>query len=195
MVPPSILKKLRRLLTGLGLLFLLGMAWLTAEGLRDRVGPAEVALVLGSKVELNGQPSVRLKARLNRTIELYQQGCFPWVISSGGVGKEGFDEAAVMRDYLVTGGIPADRIILDSQGNTTYLSAANTAAIMKERGMNSVLVVSQYFHIPRSRLALQKFGVKKVQAGHPSFFEWRDFYSVAREVVGYVRYSFRGYTQ
>ena len=100
-------------------LFLLGTALLVFAGLRDQIGKADIALVLGSKVEPDGTPSPRLRARLDKTIELYRADYFPTVIASGGVGKEGFDEAVVMRDYLVFHGIPADRVIVDSGGTTT----------------------------------------------------------------------------
>jgi hypothetical protein len=186
-------RKLRQICGWLLTTLVLGTGVLVLDGLRDRTGTAEVALVLGSKVELDGRPSARLQARLDKTLELYRAGCFPWVIASGGVGKEGYDEAAVMRDYLVAGGIPADRVILDSAGNTTWLSALNTAGILQQRKMSQVLVVSQYFHLPRARLALQRFGVKTVYSGHPDFFEWRDLYSAPREFLGYLSYLFRRY--
>ena len=73
---------------------------LVTAGLRDQLGKADIALVLGSKVELDGKPSTRLRARLDRTLELYRAGYFPAIIASGGLGKERFDEAVVMRDYL-----------------------------------------------------------------------------------------------
>jgi uncharacterized SAM-binding protein YcdF (DUF218 family) len=165
---------------------LLGTAVLVGDGLRDRTGTADVGMVLGNKVELDGTPSARLQARLERTLELYRAGSFPLVIVSGGTGKEGFDEAVVMRDFLVAGGVPMDRVIMDSQGNTTFLSAKNTAEIMRQRNLRSVMVVSQYFHLPRARLALQRCGVTADHAAYPSFFEWRDLYSAPRELAGYV---------
>ena len=104
-------------------LILAGTAILVVAGLRDDIGKADAALVLGCKVELDGTPSTRLRARLDRTLELYQAGHFPKIITSGGVGKEGFDEAAVMRDYLVARGVPTEHIIVDSDGTTTFASA------------------------------------------------------------------------
>ena len=170
---------------------LAGTAFLVVDGLRNRIGTAEAGLVLGSKVEVDGNPSTRLRARLERTLELYQAGRFPLVIVSGGTGKEGFDEALVMRNFLVAGGIPLDRVVMDSQGNTTFLSAENTAEILRQRKLQSVLLVSQYFHLPRARLALQRCGVTAVYAAYPVFFEWRDLYSIPREVAGYASYLFR----
>lgn len=164
---------------------------LVFSGLHDEIGHADIALVLGSKVELDGTPSPRLRARLDRTVELYQVGYFPAVIASGGVGKEGYDEAAVMRDYLVAHGVPQERVIVDSKGDTTFASARNTAEIVRQRKISSVFVITQYFHIPRSKLALEHFGIKTVYAAHAHWFEQRDFYSAPREVAGYIRYLFR----
>ena len=172
-------------------LYLLATAWLVGDGLVDRLGHADVGLVLGSKVELNGRPSVRLQARLDRTAELYRAGYFPWIIVSGGLGKEGFDEAVVMRDYLVAQGLPADHVILDGHGDTTFASAQNTRAIAKLKHFTSVLVVSQYFHLPRSRLALQRCGLVPIYTAHARLFEWRDIYSALRETLGWLEYSLR----
>ena len=164
---------------------------LVASGLRDDIAPADVALVLGSKVELDGTPSPRLRARLDRTLELFRDGFFPSIVVSGGVGKEGYDEAEVMHDYLVAHGVPAEQIILDSHGDTTLASAKNLARIAQERNFRSVIVVSQYFHIPRARLALERCHFSAIHSAHAHFFEWRDIYSSARETAGYGSYLLR----
>lgn len=173
--------------------FMLGTLLLVGAGLRDDVGKADAALVLGSKVELTGVPSQRLKARLDKTVELYQAGYFPWVIVSGGLGKEGFDEALVMRDYLTAHGIPQDQVIMDNQGHTTFDSAVNTRRILREKNLKSVFVVSQYFHLPRSRLALTRSGINAVHSASPRYFEMRDLYSAPRELIGYGSYLFRNF--
>lgn len=189
----QIWKRLLLLLGGLVLAVLLGTAVLVVAGLRDELGHADVCLVLGNKVERDGTPSPRLRARLDRTAELYWAGYFPLVIASGGFGKEGYDEAVVMRDYLVNQGIPSERVIVDGKGDTTYASARNTRDILLQRKLVSVLVVSQYFHIPRSRLALQRFGISRIYSAHAYWFEWRDFYSAPRELMGFFSYLFKGF--
>lgn len=187
--------KKRFLLTVLAALgaLVLGTLILVLAGLQDDVGKVDIALVLGSKVELSGIPSHRLKARLDKTIELYHAGYFPLVIASGGVGKEGFDEALVMRDYLAAHGIPKDRVIMDSKGNTTFESAQNTHRIMRQKHLDSVFVVSQYFHLPRSRLALSRTGIDEIRSASPHFFEMRDLYSAPRELLGYFSYLLRSF--
>jgi vancomycin permeability regulator SanA len=164
---------------------------LVAAGVHDQIGHADVALVLGSKVNADGTPSNRLRARLDRALELYQAGSFPMIIVSGGVKDA--DEAAVMGDYLRAHGVPANQIIEDKSGATTFASAHNTLIIMRRLNFHSVFVVSQYFHLPRARLALERFGISPIYSAHAHFFELRDLYSIPRELAGYLRYFFRSY--
>lgn len=173
------------------LAFTLAAALIVADGLTDDIRAADVAIVPGNTVETDGRPSARLRARLDRTVSLYRQGLFPNVIVSGGVGREGFDEAEVMKRYLVENGVPDDRIHVDSGGYTTYLTARNAARMMRENGWQSALVISQYFHVPRTRLAVKRSGVAPVFSAHAQYFELRDVYSIVREVAGYGAYLLR----
>ena len=189
----KITKRALQLAGGTALLVLTAAATLVWCGLNDDIHKADVALVFGNTVKPGGNPSPRLQARLTRTLELYRGGWFSTIIVSDGIGKEGYDEAAVMKNYLVAHGIPKDRIITDNQGTTTYASAENTLRFLREHKLNSVLVVSQYFHVPRARLALKKFGITPIYSAHAQYFEARDIYSIGRELVGYICYSFRKY--
>jgi vancomycin permeability regulator SanA len=184
----------RRLLRkALVLLLILGFGTaglLVWRGLTDNVSHADVALVLGSKVNPDGKPSAGLQARLDKAFDLYQKGFFPKIIVSGGTGKEGFPEGTVMRDYLVGKGVPAEAILVDNEGWTTRASAVNTAHFLEQHQLASVLVVTQYFHIPRSKLALKKEGITRIYNAHSPHFGLRDIYSIFRELPAYVKYSF-----
>lgn len=182
-----------RLIAAGAVSILLGLTALVWDGLHDEVHAADLGIVLGNTVHSDGTPSPRLAARLERTLELYRQGMYPWILVSGAVGKEGRDEALVMREYLLERGVPEAQILMDSAGFTTYATAANARAMMKERGLKTALVVSQYFHVPRARFALQRFGVEKVYSAHAQHFEWRDFYSTPRELIGLLSYAFKTY--
>jgi vancomycin permeability regulator SanA len=173
------------------LAFTLAATWIVVAGMRDDIQAADVAIVPGNTVEKDGRPSARLRARLDQAVALYRQGLFPDVIVSGGVGSEGFDEAEVMKSYLVENGVPEGRIHVDSGGATTHLTARNAARMMREHGWQRAMVVSQYFHVPRMRLALKRSGVTPVFSAHARYFELRDVYSTAREVIGYGAYLLR----
>lgn len=173
-----------------GLWFVLHLVIISIDGLHDDLGIADVGIVLGNKVESDGHPSKRLKSRLDKAIELFQNGYCKYLIVSGGIGKEGYDEAEVMKDYLVKRNIPGDKIFMDRAGNNTYLTACNSKLILARLRLDSVLLISQFYHLTRTRLAFTKAGFTKIYSAHASFFEIRDCYSLVREFFGYYKYLF-----
>jgi uncharacterized SAM-binding protein YcdF (DUF218 family) len=163
-------------------------------GLDDDVRPADVVVVLGNQVQTNGVPHPRLQSRLNRASELYRDGLAGHIIVSGGLGEEGFEEADVMREVLVRSGIPDSAVITDRQGYTTFMTARNSKAIMDIRGFRSAIVVSQYYHLARVKLAFRSFGVEQVYSVHANMGpEWREPFSIAREFLAYYYYLSRSY--
>lgn len=185
------LLRLGRIAAGLYLLAALALALL---GLYEDASPADVGVVFGNKVERSGRPSLSLASRLDQALDLYKRGFFPAVIVSGGVGKEGWDEAQVMADYLAARGVPRSAIILDSQGSNTYLTALHCAQIAQARGFRSVVLVSHFYHLPRARLAFARFGLAPVTAAYARRFVARDFYyGLMREVIAFPSYLFRDY--
>jgi vancomycin permeability regulator SanA len=175
---------MKRLIAIIAVLAMMGTIAIAADGLRDDIQVSDAGVVLGSKVMPDGAPSDRLRARLDKAAELYRQGLFKHIIVSGGTGVEGFSEGRVMAAYLVARqSIPAPAILVDEYGDTTEATARNSAAILKAHGFTSALVVTQFFHITRSRYALQRAGIDTVYSAHASYFEARDVYSLAREVI------------
>ena len=170
------------------LVFVVTLVAIVLDGLIDKTGQADVAIVLGSKVETSGLPSDRLSARLDKAIKLREEGLFSYIIVSGGIGKEGFDEAVVMKKYLIEHHVPAEAVIVDNAGINTRATAVKAAQIMNEKNMQSALVISQYFHISRVKLALRRQGIAKVYSAHAIFWESRDVYSTGREVFAFYGY-------
>ncbi|WP_328701137.1 SanA/YdcF family protein [Aquibacillus kalidii] len=188
---------LRRLIRGAFWIVLFLCTWfiihsvcIVVDGFSDDLTNTDVAVVLGNKVELNGQPSERLQSRLDKAVELYEKGKFPSIIVSGGVGKEGFDEAIVMKEYLVKKEVPEDDIIVDSNGYNTYMTAQNTKEIMDNNNYESVMVITQYFHISRTKLALKSVGINTISSASADIVQFRDLYSIFREFPAYYKYVF-----
>jgi uncharacterized SAM-binding protein YcdF (DUF218 family) len=172
-------------------LFLAACGAVVIGGQFDHVGKSDLAVVLGTKVEGDGQPSLALKARLDEALILYRRGLSPLVMVSGAHGREGFDEGTVMKRYLVAHGVPEAAVIADNEGVNTWATARNAKALMQARGLHSATVVSQYYHVPRTRLAFAKRGVKPLYWAHARYWSWRDFYAVPREVAGWGEYLFK----
>jgi vancomycin permeability regulator SanA len=158
------------------------------DGLNDESHIADVGVVLGNKIEPNGQPSPRLKSRLDKAIVLYHQGFFKYIIVSGAIGKEGYDEADVMKNYLVKNRILSQVIYLDHAGNNTFLTAKNSKKLLTQLNLDSVFIITQYYHITRTKLAFSKVGFKKIYSGHAGIIELRDVYSLAREFLAFYKY-------
>ncbi len=174
--------------------FVIHAIFIIVDGLSDDIEKADVIVIFGNKVEENGVPSQRLQNRLERGISLYEQGISPRIIVSGGLGKEGFEETLVMKEYLMDNAVPEETIIVDTEGYDTYQTARNVKEIMEENNMTSIIIVSQYYHITRAKLAFHRFGIRDVYTAHAVMFpELRDIYSIPREIIGYYYYLFRQY--
>lgn len=174
----------------LGLL-LLTMAALAVDGLTDHTPPSDVAIVLGSKVGPDGRLSPRLAGRTARGLELYRAGVVRELIVSGATGPEGADEALAMRAWLIARGVPSADVLVDSRGVNSWETARNASALMRRHGWSRAIVVSQYFHTTRARLALRRFGVGQVGTAHARYFELRDAYGLARDAIAWWTYALR----
>ncbi len=163
-------------------------------GLVDEDSPADVALVLGSKVNEDGTPSRTLLSRLHTVIVKYREGRFPLILVSGGTGWEGYNEARFMRDYLVEqGGIPSESILVDPTGNNTFLTVKHFMEFREERRFESVYLITSHYHIYRTKMVLRRAGMERVSSakGVP-VFQWRDLYSLPREVIAILVYALQG---
>lgn len=148
---------------------------------------ADVAVILGNKVNEDGSLSERLRQRLETGIKLYNDSLVRYIVVSGGLGKEGFYEGDEMREYLLEHNIPDSIIIVDNEGNNTRLTVKNFVEINKKYRFEKVVVVSQYFHISRTKLLFKRYGFTNLQSASPDYFEWRDLYTVPREFVAFYQ--------
>ena len=175
-------------LASLLLSLLAAVSALVLDGFTDDLFKADAALVLGNSVFPDGTLSPRLRGRVERGMELYKSGLVPKIVVSGGLGKEGHYEGAAMAAWLVANGVPERDVVIDNEGINTASSAKNFAALCDAHGFQSVIVVSQFFHISRCRLALNQAGVEKIGTAHSRVYSTRDVYATLREVVAYGKY-------
>lgn len=161
------------------------MLYTIIDGSIDRGEKADIAVVLGSKVNEDGTLSERLKKRLECGLNLYKSGRIKKIIVSGGLGKEGYYEGDKMKDFLLENGVASDLIIVDNIGNNTIATVNNTIKIKDSLKLESIIVVSQYFHLTRTKMLFRKKGFTNISSVSPNYFEFRDLYSLLREFVAY----------
>lgn len=136
------------------------VTWVDRYGLVDRAEPAEVIVVLGSRVWRSGRPGPALARRAAHAAALYGQGLAPVVICSGGLGPYPPTEARAACDRAQALGVPASAVVLEEAARSTEESAIYVAAIMRERGWTRVIVVSDGYHLYRAQLMFSREGVQ-----------------------------------
>ncbi len=126
----------------------------------DETRPVEAIVVMGT-AQYNGRPSPVLRARLDRVVELWDEGIAPLVVVTGGKQEgDAFTEAEASHDYLVERGIPDDAILLEDQGRDSWESLQGVASLLKERDLDRVLIVSDGFHLLRLKKMAHDLGLR-----------------------------------
>ena len=128
----------------------------TIESLRDAGEHFDIILVLGCAVRSDGTPSHMLEDRIKIGVTAYQSGIADAVLMSGD-RHEGYDEVGTMEREAKEQGIPADRILIDPQGFSTYESVFN---LLEEHKDKRVLIVTQEYHLYRALYIAQKLGIE-----------------------------------
>ncbi|MBB4805792.1 vancomycin permeability regulator SanA [Chryseobacterium defluvii] len=181
----NFLKGIKILLSLLVIWFVAHSVYSTADGLSDNKQKADIAVILGSKVNEDGTLSKRLEKRLETGIGLYKNHQVKMLLVSGGLGKEGFYEGDKMKEFLISKGIPNSVILVDNYGNNTRATVDNTLKLRDQLKFNSLIVVSQYFHVTRTKKLFKDKGFVNVSSACPDYFEVRDIYSMIREFPAY----------
>ncbi|MDP2314327.1 MAG: YdcF family protein [Pseudomonadota bacterium] len=175
------------------LLVLLAHAgWLVSDGLADDPRPADVAVVLGTTANPDGTLSERLEARTAAALVLYEDQLVRRILVSGATGAEGVNEADAMADWLVAQGVPRRHVLVDPEGWNTWETALHTRALLDDAGLSTVVAVTSYYHLPRTRMALTRAGVDVVGTRRADLlWEPREAWSILREVAALYAYALR----
>lgn len=155
------------------------------DGLADKNMKADIAVILGNKVNEDGSLSERLQKRMECGLDLYHKGRVKKIIVSGGLGKEGYYEGDKMKDFLIKNNVPDSIIIVDNLGSNTLATVNNTLKLKDSLNYKSLIVVSQYYHLTRTKMLFRKQHFENISSVSPRYYEFRDIYSLIREFVAY----------
>ena len=176
---------IRIAISALLLWFTIHLVYTTVDGLTDKGKTADLAVIMGSKVNEDGTLSTRLERRLACGLKLYLNGRVKRLLVSGGLGKEGFMEGDKMRSFLLKSGVPDSVIIVDNHGHNTLATVTNTLRLKDSLNYKSLIIVSQYFHQTRTKMLFRQQHFTAVSSTSPYYFELRDIYSLSREFIAY----------
>jgi SanA protein len=114
------------------------------------------AMVLGAGIH-NNKPSWVLRERLDTALAMYRQSKIKTILVSGSNQSPSYNEPAVMKKYLIDEGVPSENIVEDFGGRRSIDSCWRAKNVFK---LEKVVLISQYFHLPRSNFLCKKFGLQ-----------------------------------
>jgi uncharacterized SAM-binding protein YcdF (DUF218 family) len=168
-------KKLILFVVGSWLLLLIYPAWLGyqiwEQSRRDELPRRADAIVVLGAAHYNGRPSPVLKARLDHAAYLYREGFSSVVIVTGGQAEgDEISEAEAGELYLESETIvAAGDVLAENEGRTTLESLTNVWDIAAERGIHSVLLVSDPLHSERIKRMASDLGFDSAFASPASY--------------------------
>jgi uncharacterized SAM-binding protein YcdF (DUF218 family) len=140
------------------LTLLLTMASVYWGAHNDQARKVDAIVVLGA-AQYNGLPSPVLEARLAHALALWDEGLAPRIVVTGGkMPGDAYTEAETEANYLIEHGVPAAAIIYENAGRDTWQSMQGVAAVLKGTGVHSLLLVSDGFHLTRTKLMARQLG-------------------------------------
>ncbi len=142
-----------------GLLWIISILSVIGFAAYDGKQPADAIVVLGA-AQYDGKPSPVLRARLDHAIELWRDSTAQVIVFTGGTGSgDTTSEAKVSRVYARRQGVPDSVVLLETEGRTSSASMQAVASMLHERGMTSVVLVSDPFHMFRLWVLAQRVGL------------------------------------
>ena len=137
-------------------------------------------LILGAGVHADGTPTLMLKDRLDRGIELYNSGVSSKIIMSGDHGSDSYDEVNVMKEYAIDAGVPSEDIFMDHAGFSTYESLYRARDVFC---VEKVLIVTQEYHLYRALFLADRMGLEADGASARDVHYYGQSYRHAREIL------------
>lgn len=166
------------------------IVFLFTYGISDNISGRENALiVLGSGIR-GEQLTVGLKNRLDEAIECYEENNNLIIIVTGGQGaQEDITEALAMERYLLSCGIPQEKIIKEEKATSTYENFVYSKQILDSMLGNDyeIAFVTNDYHIYRAGSLAKIAGFEYTTHSHSSTMWYTVLPSCIRECMAVIK--------
>lgn len=176
--------KISAVIVGLILVLDAGLI-LTFANWQPTITKADSVIILGA--------AINTPALTNRTLtalHLYQDGKADSIILSGGkIADADISEAQFMQKVINRNTADPINYIMEDQSHTTYENIKNSKAKMGDK--DSIIIVSDKFHLARAFLVAKRAGFETVQwaSPQPDYYSKQDLhYYYIREFVAILSY-------
>lgn len=159
----------------------------------------EVLIVLGAD-SLPDMIGLSTYWRCVYAVRVWRQGGFQRIVVSGGGPPGGAAIADQMRNFVVSQGVPADRIMVERESRDTHENALFTTKLLVGTPGRKVLLTSD-FHTFRASRAFRKAGLNVQTRPIPDvaklvdrwLYRWNLFVDLTTETVKAAYYFARGW--
>ncbi|MFW6250184.1 MAG: SanA/YdcF family protein [Alkalispirochaetaceae bacterium] len=149
------------------------------------VPPTRVALLLGtSRWVRGGRANPFFDNRVAAAARLYETDKVEFILASGDNSHPSYNEPAYLRAALLRSGVPEERVVLDYAGFSTLDSVVRAREVF---GLESVLLVSQPFHLQRALFIADAAGLDAVGYAAADVEEWAGVSVRLREALARVK--------
>lgn len=155
----AFIKTLLGLLLCLVLIFacLIGYVWYYAQ--ERAVTPVPAAIVLGAAAWGN-KPSPVFKERIRHAVYLYQSRTAQKLIFTGGALRAGIpSEGEVGARWAIKLGVAPEDTAYETTSRDTWHNLKNANVILQHEQIDSVILVSDYFHLARAGIMARDLGL------------------------------------
>lgn len=126
----------------------------------DNIPKTRIAIVFGAGLKDKGtKPGVMLEDRLLSVVDLYEERKIEKILITGDNNKIDYDETSVMESFIINQGVKKSDIVVDESGKRTYDSCIRAK---KYYGVNSAILVTQGFHLPRALYLCDSAGINVI---------------------------------
>jgi uncharacterized SAM-binding protein YcdF (DUF218 family) len=117
----------------------------------------DVILVLGNPAKDDGTISPIAESRLREALKFYRAGAASKLLLTGGAVKNRFIESDVMRQFVLSQGVPPSAVFAEGQSQNTIQNAYYAYKIMQDHNWTSALIVTSPSHVRRASLIFMHY--------------------------------------
>ena len=147
-------------------------------------------IILGCGIRKDGTPSPLLRGRIDRALAFAENqealtGKAPVFVTSGGRGPdEAVSESAAMKQYLLSKGIPAERIIEEDRSTNTFENMSfSKEKICQIDPQSKIAFATTNYHVFRSGVCARRVKMRAVGMGAKTkWYFWPN--AAVREFAG-----------
>ena len=116
-------------------------------------------VVLGAGLQSDGTPSHMLEDRIKVGVAVMNATGTKYILMSGDKSGKYYDEPAAMKKYAEAIGVSPERILIDTEGFSTYESMTR---VKTEYGFDHIMVITQKYHLHRAIYIARRSGIDAI---------------------------------